>query len=160
MLGGSTVALAVLVAEFLLSRRMREIADHSLLAAQERERQHAELAEELEMRREEAEEALELERGKRMDKWDLQFMASFQQDLRWIDLSGHDLSGLYLQGCKLLRANLKGTNLNGANLNGATWRGPTSTKQRWRARILATPTLPARVWREPSSRGQTLLGQI
>jgi hypothetical protein len=56
LLGGSTVALAVLVAEFLLSRRMREIADHSLLAAQERERQHAELAEELEMRREEAEE--------------------------------------------------------------------------------------------------------
>jgi hypothetical protein len=119
LLGGSTVALAVLVAEFLLSRRMREIADHNLLAAQERARQHAELAEELEMRREEAEEALERERGKRMDKWALQLMASFQQDLRWIDLSERDLSGFYLQGCKLLRANLKGTNLNGANLNGA-----------------------------------------
>ena len=119
LLGGSTVALAVLVAEFLVSRRMREIADHSLRATQERERQHAELAEVLEMRREEAEEALEQERAKRLDKWALQFMASFQQDLRWIDLSGRDLSGLYLQGCKLLRANLKGSNLNGANLNGS-----------------------------------------
>jgi uncharacterized protein YjbI with pentapeptide repeats len=119
LLGGSTVALAVLVAEFLVSTRMREIADHSLLAAQERERRQAELADELEVRREEVEEALERQRGKRTDRWAMQFMASFQQDLKGIDLSGRDLSGLYLKGCNLLRANLKGTNLNGANLSQA-----------------------------------------
>ena len=71
---------------------MREIDNHNSLAARERR-----------LQREEAEEVMERQRAERINKWVLQFMASFQQDLRRIDLS----------------ANLKGTNLNGANLNGA-----------------------------------------
>jgi len=108
LLGSTIVALAVLVAEYLVSTRMREIDDHNSLAAQERR-----------LRREEAEEVLQRQRGERIDKWALQFMASFQQDLKMIDLSGRDMSGLYLRACNLLSANLKGTNLDGANLNGA-----------------------------------------
>jgi uncharacterized protein YjbI with pentapeptide repeats len=108
LLGATTVALAVLVAENLVSTQMGEIAAHDSLAAQERE-----------LRREEAEEARQRQHGERIEKWALQFVASFQQDLKTIDLSGRDMSGLYLRACNLLRANLKGTNLDGANLNGA-----------------------------------------
>jgi uncharacterized protein YjbI with pentapeptide repeats len=108
LLGSTVVALAVLIAEYLVSTQMREIDDHNSLAAQERA-----------LRREEAEEVLQRQLGERTDKWALQFMASFQQDLKLIDLSGRDMSGLYLRACNLLRANLKGTNLDGANLNGA-----------------------------------------
>ena len=108
LIGSTIVALAVLVAEYLVSTQMREIDNHNSLAAQERE-----------LRREEAEEVLQQQRGERIDKWALQLMASFQQDLKMIDLSGRDMSGLYLRACNLLRANLKGTNLDGANLNGA-----------------------------------------
>jgi uncharacterized protein YjbI with pentapeptide repeats len=108
LLGATTVALAVLVAEYLVSTQMRDIDNNNSLAARERR-----------LRREEAEEVLERQRGERIDKWVLQFMASFQQDLRHIDLSGRDMSGLYLGACNFLRANLKGTNLDGANLNGA-----------------------------------------
>jgi uncharacterized protein YjbI with pentapeptide repeats len=108
LLGSTVVALALLVAEYLVSTRMREIEDRNSLAAQERG-----------LRREEAEEVMERQRGERIDKWALQFMASFQHDLKMIDLSGRDMSGLYLRACNLLRANLKGTNLDGANLNGA-----------------------------------------
>ena len=108
LLGAAIVALAVLVSEYLLSTRMSEIDQRNARAARERE-----------LRREEAEEMLERQRGERIDKWVLQFMASFQQDLRRIDLSGRDMSGLYFGACNFLRANLKGTNLDGANLNGA-----------------------------------------
>jgi uncharacterized protein YjbI with pentapeptide repeats len=108
LLGSTIVALAVLVAEYLLSTQMGEIAAHDSLAAQERE-----------LRREEAEEARQRQRGERIDKWALQFVASLQQDLKTIDLSGRDMSGLYLRACNFLRANLKETNLDGANLNGA-----------------------------------------
>jgi hypothetical protein len=108
LLGATIVALALLVSEYLVSTQMRVIDNNNSLAARERT-----------LRREEAEEVLERQRGERIDKWVLQFMASFQQDLRHIDLSGRDISGLYLGACNLLRANLKGTNLDGANLNGA-----------------------------------------
>ena len=108
LLGATIVALALLVSEYLLSKQMREIDNNNFLAARERT-----------LRREEAEEVLERQRSERIDKWILQFMASFQQDLRRIDLSGRDMSGLYLGACNFLRANLKGTNLDGANLNGA-----------------------------------------
>jgi uncharacterized protein YjbI with pentapeptide repeats len=108
LLGATIVAVAVLVSEYLSSRQMREIDNHNSLAARERG-----------LRRVEAEEVLERQRGERIDKWVLQFMASFQQDLRRIDLSGRDMSGLYLGACNFLRANLKGTNLDGANLSGA-----------------------------------------
>jgi hypothetical protein len=108
LLGATIVALAVLVSEYLVSTQMREIDNKNSLAARERR-----------LRREEAEEVLERQRGERIDKWVLQFMASFQQDLRRIDLSGRDMSGLYLGACSFLRANLKGTNLSGANLTGA-----------------------------------------
>ena len=107
LLGATIVALAVLVAEYLLSTHMGEIDNHNSLVAQERD-----------LRRKEAEE-VQQQRGERIDKWALQLMASFQQDLKTIDLSGRDMSGLYLRACNLLRANLKGTNLDGANLNGA-----------------------------------------
>jgi uncharacterized protein YjbI with pentapeptide repeats len=108
LLGATIVALAVLVAENLVSARMGEIAAHDSLAAQERG-----------LMREEAEEMRQRQRAEGIDKWALQLMASFQQDLKMIDLSGRDMSGLYLRACNLLRANLKGTNLDGANLNGA-----------------------------------------
>jgi uncharacterized protein YjbI with pentapeptide repeats len=108
LLGATIVALALLVSEYLLSKQMREIDNNNFLAARERT-----------LRREEAEEVLERQRSERIEKWVLQFMASFQQDLRHIDLSGREMSGLYLGACNLLRANLKGTNLDGANLNGA-----------------------------------------
>jgi len=108
LLASTVVALAVLLAEYLMSARMREIEDRNSLAAQERG-----------LRREEAEEVRQRQRGERIDKWALQLMAIFQQDLRMVDLSGRDMSGLYLRACTLLRANLKGTNLDGANLNGA-----------------------------------------
>src|SRR5918993_6063522 len=108
LLGATIVALALLVCEYLLSTQMREIDNNNFLAAQERT-----------LRREEAEEVLERQRTERIEKWILQFMASFQQDLRHIDLSGREMSGLYLGACNFLRANLKGTNLDGANLNGA-----------------------------------------
>lgn len=108
LLGATIIALAVLVAEYLVSAQMRGIAARDSLAAQERE-----------IRREEADEALQRQRAERIDKWVLQFMASFQQDLRRIDLSGRDMSGLYLGACNFLRANLQGTNLSGANLSGA-----------------------------------------
>ena len=108
LLGATIVALTTLVAEFLVSTRLKEIDDRNTLAAQERG-----------LRREDAEEALEQLREERMDKWGVQLMASVQQDLKGIDLSGRDLSGLYLRACNLLRANLKGANLKGANLNGA-----------------------------------------
>jgi hypothetical protein len=108
LLGATIIALAVLVAEYLVSTQMREIAARDSLAAQERE-----------LQREEADEALQRQLDERIDKWVLQFMASFQQDLRRIDLSGRDMSGLYLGACNFLRANLKGTNLSGANLSGA-----------------------------------------
>ena len=108
LLGATIVALALLVCEYLLSTQMREIDTNNFVAAQERT-----------LRREEAEEVLERQRTERIEKWILQFMASFQQDLRHIDLSGREMSGLYLGACNLLRANLKGTNLDGANLNGA-----------------------------------------
>jgi uncharacterized protein YjbI with pentapeptide repeats len=108
LLGSTIVALAVLVAEYLASTQMKEIDNRNSVAAQERG-----------LRREEAEQLLERQRGERLDKWALQFMASFQQDLKMIDLSGRDMSGLYLRACNLLRATLKGTNLDGANLNGA-----------------------------------------
>jgi uncharacterized protein YjbI with pentapeptide repeats len=108
LLGATIIALAVLVAEYLVSTQMREIAARDSLAAQERD-----------LRREEADEALQRQLDERIDKWVLQFMASFQQDLRRIDLSGRDMSGLYLGACNFLRANLKGTNLSGANLSGA-----------------------------------------
>ena len=107
LLGATIVALAVLVAGYLVSMQMREIDNRNSLASQERE-----------LRREEAEEARQQQRGKRVDKWALQLMAVFQQDLKMIDLSGRDMSGLYLRACNLLRANLKETNLDGANLNG------------------------------------------
>jgi Pentapeptide repeats (8 copies) len=108
LLGATIVALAVLVAEYLVSTQMRGIAARDSLAAQERE-----------LQREEAEEVLERQRAERIDKWVLQFMASFQQDLRHIDLSGRDMSGLYLGACNFLRANLKATNLSGTTLSGA-----------------------------------------
>jgi len=108
LLGAVIVALAVLVSEYLVSTQIREIDERNSLAARERE-----------IRREDAEELLERERGERIDKWVLQFMASFQQDLRRIDMSGRDMSGLYLGACNFLRANLKGSNLSGTNLNGA-----------------------------------------
>jgi uncharacterized protein YjbI with pentapeptide repeats len=108
LLGSTIVALAVLVAENLVSKQMREIENRNSLAAQERG-----------LRREEAEEARQRQRDERIDKCALQLMAGFQQDLKMIDLSGRDMSGLYLRACNLLRANLKGTNLDGANLNGA-----------------------------------------
>src|SRR5918998_75732 len=107
LLGATIVALALLVCEYLLSTQMREIDTNNFVAAQERT-----------LRREEAEEVLERQRTERIEKWILQFMASFQQDLRHIDLSGREMSGLYLGACNLLRANLKGTNLDGANLSG------------------------------------------
>ena len=119
LLGGSIVALAVLAAEYLASVQTREIANKNRLVAQEHEQRRTKRTEELELRREEAEEALELWREGREDKRALQLVASFQQDIKGIDLSGRDLSGLYLRGCSLLRANLKGANLNGANLGGA-----------------------------------------
>src|ERR687889_731306 len=100
LLASTVVALAVLVAEYLVSKQMREIDDHNSLAAQERG-----------LRREEAEEQRQRQRGEMIDKWALQLMAIFQQDLRMIDLSGRDMSGLYLRACSLLRANLNGTNL-------------------------------------------------
>jgi uncharacterized protein YjbI with pentapeptide repeats len=108
LLGAAIVALAVLVSEYLLSTRMSEIDQRNARAARERE-----------LRREEAEEMLERQRGERIDKWVLQFMASFQQDLRRIDLSGRDMSGLYFGACNFLRANLKGSDLSEANLHGA-----------------------------------------
>jgi uncharacterized protein YjbI with pentapeptide repeats len=108
LLGATIVGLAVLVAEYLVSMQLREIENRNSLAAQERA-----------LRRAEAEEVLQRQRGERIDKWALQFMASVQQDLKMVDLSGRDMSGLYLRACNLLRANLKATNLNGANLNGA-----------------------------------------
>jgi Pentapeptide repeats (8 copies) len=108
LLGATIVALAILVSEYLVSTQMREIDYKNSLAARERR-----------LRREEAEEVLERQRGESIDKWVLQFMASFQQDLRRIDLSGRDMSGLYLGACNFLRANLTGTNLSGANLSGA-----------------------------------------
>ena len=108
MLGAVIVALAVLVSEYLVSTQIREIDERNSLAARERE-----------LRREDAKELLERERDERIDKWVLQFMASFQQDLRRIDMSGRDMSGLYLGACNFLRANLKGSNLSGTNLNGA-----------------------------------------
>ena len=108
LLGSTIVSLAVLVAEHLVSKQMREIDHRNALATQERG-----------LRREEAEEVLQRQRSERTDKWALQLMAIFQQDLKRIDLSGRDMSGLYLRACNLLRANLKGTNLDGANLNGA-----------------------------------------
>jgi hypothetical protein len=108
LLGATIVALALLVFEYLLSTQMREIDNNNSLAARKRD-----------LQREEAEEVLERQRRERIDKWVLQFMASFQQDLRRIDLSGRDMSGLYLGACNFLRANLKGTNLSGANLSGA-----------------------------------------
>jgi uncharacterized protein YjbI with pentapeptide repeats len=108
LLGATIVALAVLVAEHLLSKQMREIEDRNSLAAQERS-----------LRSEEAEDERQRQRDERIDKWALQHMASFQQDLKMIDLSGRDMSGLYLRACNLLRANLKGANLDGANLNRA-----------------------------------------
>jgi hypothetical protein len=108
LLGATIIALAVLVAEYLVSTQMREIAARDSLAARERE-----------LQREEADKALQRQLGERIDKWVLQFMASFQQDLRRIDLSGRDLTGLYLGACNFLRANLKGTNLSGATLSGA-----------------------------------------
>jgi uncharacterized protein YjbI with pentapeptide repeats len=108
LLGSTIVALAVLVSEFLVSAQMREIDERNSLAAQERG-----------LQRQKAEDALERRREERIDKWALQLMASSQQDLKWVDLSGRDLSGLYLRACNLLRANLKGVNLKGANLNGA-----------------------------------------
>jgi uncharacterized protein YjbI with pentapeptide repeats len=108
LLGATIVALAVLVAEYLVSMQLREIENRNSLAAQERG-----------LRRAEAEEVLQRQRGERIDKWALQFMASVQQDLKMVDLSGRDMSGLYLRACNLLSANLRGTNLNGANLNGA-----------------------------------------
>jgi uncharacterized protein YjbI with pentapeptide repeats len=108
LLASTVVALAVVVAEYLVSARMREIENRNSLAAQERS-----------LRREEAEEVRQRQRDERIDKWTLQLMAIFQQDLRMVDLSGRDMSGLYLRACTLLRANLKGTNLDGANLHGA-----------------------------------------
>lgn len=108
LLGATIVALAVLVAEHLVSKQMREIEDRNSLAAQERG-----------LRREEAEEVRQRRRGEGIDKWVLQLIAIFQQDLKMIDLSGRDMSGLYLRACNLLRANLKGANLDRANLNGA-----------------------------------------
>ena len=108
LLASTVVALAVLVAEHLLSKQMREIEDRDSLAARDRG-----------LRREEAEEVRQRQRDERTDKWALQLMAIFQQDLRMVDLSGRDMSGLYLRACTLLRANLKETNLDGANLNGA-----------------------------------------
>jgi uncharacterized protein YjbI with pentapeptide repeats len=108
LLGATIIALAVLVSEYLVSTQMREIDNNNSLAARERD-----------LRREEADEALQRQLDERIDKWVLQFMASFQQDLRRIDLSGRDMSGLYLGACNFLRANLKGTNLSGANLSGA-----------------------------------------
>src|SRR5918999_5401492 len=108
LLGATIVALAALVCEYLVSTQMREIDSNNSLAARKRD-----------LQREEAEEVLERQRAERIEKWVLQFMASFQQDLRRIDLSGRDMSGLYLGACNFLRANLKGTNLDGANLNGA-----------------------------------------
>jgi uncharacterized protein YjbI with pentapeptide repeats len=108
LLGATIITLALLVAEYLVSTQMRGIAARESLAAQERE-----------LQREEADEALQRQRAERIDKWVLQFMASFQQDLRHIDLSGRDMSGLYLGACNLLRANLKGTNLDGATLSGS-----------------------------------------
>jgi hypothetical protein len=112
LLGAAIVGLMILVSEHLLSNlvstRMSEIENRNSLAARERE-----------LRREEAVEALEQQRGERIDKWVLQFMASFQQDLRRIDLSGRDMSGLYFGACNFLRANLKGSDLRGANLHGA-----------------------------------------
>jgi len=108
LLASTVVALAVLVAQHLMSARMREIENRNSLAAQERA-----------LRYEEAEEVRQRQRGEMIDKWGLQLMAIFQQDLRMVDLSGRDMSGLYLRACSLLRANLNGTNLEGANLNGA-----------------------------------------
>ena len=108
LLASTVVGLAVLVAEYLASAGMREIDDRNSLAARERD-----------LRREEAEGTRQRQRNERIDKWALQLMAIFQQDLRMVDLSGRDMSGLYLRACTLLRANLKGTNLDGANLNGA-----------------------------------------
>jgi uncharacterized protein YjbI with pentapeptide repeats len=108
LLASTIVALAILVAEHLVSKQVREIEDRNSLAAQERD-----------LRREKAEEARQRQHGEMIDKWALQLMAIFQQDLKMIDLNGRDLSGLYLRACNLLRANLKGANLDGANLNGA-----------------------------------------
>jgi hypothetical protein len=105
LLGATIIALALLVFEYLLSTQMREIDNNNSLAARKRD-----------LQREEAEEVLERQRAERIDKWVLQFMASFQQDLRRIDLSERDMSGLYLGACNFLRANLKGTNLSGAYL--------------------------------------------
>ena len=106
LLGATIIALAA-------GRRIScEHADEEIaardLAARERE-----------LQREEADKALQRQLGERIDKWVLQFMASFQQDLRRIDLSGRDMSGLLLGACNFLRANLKGTNLSGATLSGA-----------------------------------------
>jgi uncharacterized protein YjbI with pentapeptide repeats len=105
LLASTVVALAVLVAEYLVSARMREIENRNSLAVQERSLRH-----------EEAEEVRLRQRSEMIDKWALQLMAIFQQDLRMVDLSGRDMSGLYLRACSLLRANLNGTNLNGAYL--------------------------------------------
>ena len=88
LLGTTIVALAVLVAENLVSKQMREIENRNSLAAQERG-----------LRREEAEEARQRQRDERIDKCALQLMAGFQQDLKMIDLSGRDMSGLYLRAC-------------------------------------------------------------
>ena len=68
LLGATIIALAVLVAEYLVSTQMREIAARDSLAARG------------ELRREEADKALQRQLGERIDKWVLQFMASFQQD--------------------------------------------------------------------------------
>jgi uncharacterized protein YjbI with pentapeptide repeats len=108
LLGATLVALVVLGSEYLVSTRMSEIDERNSQAARERI-----------LRREEAEEVLEQQRGEKIDKWVLQFMASFQQDLRRIDLSGRDMSGLYFGACNFLRANLKGADLSGTNLHGA-----------------------------------------
>ena len=57
LLGATIIALAVLVAEYLVSTQMRGIAARDSLAAQERE-----------IRREEADEALQRQRAERIDK--------------------------------------------------------------------------------------------
>ena len=91
LLGATIIALAVLVAEYLVSTQMGEIAARDSLAAHKGE-----------LQREEADKALQRQLGERIDKWVLQFMASFQQDPERIDLSGRDMSGLYLGACNFL----------------------------------------------------------
>src|SRR5919107_3144639 len=91
LVASTVVALAVLVAEYLVSKQMREIEERDSLAARERS-----------LRREQAEEERQRRRGERIDKWALPLMAIFQQDLKMVDLSGRDMSGLYLRACSLL----------------------------------------------------------